>query len=84
MQTPKGNWQTSESRRPPMAAGEYQAAALAIYSLKQYSRPTEKIDTDKVLSLGGSVAGDSETHDYARPCFSPYGSCVVERLSRIG
>lgn len=37
MQTPQGNWSANESRRPPMNAGEYQAAALAIHALKQYA-----------------------------------------------
>jgi hypothetical protein len=32
MQTPAGNWSTNESRRPPMASGDFQAAALSIYS----------------------------------------------------
>ena len=34
MQTPEGNWRSFEGRRPPMTAGTYQTAALAIYSLK--------------------------------------------------
>lgn len=50
MQTPAGNWQISESRRPPMAAGAYQTAALAIYTLRTYGSPAEKADTDKVLA----------------------------------
>ena len=45
MQTPAGNWLTPESRRPPMSAGEYQTAALAIYTLQQYSTPSEKADS---------------------------------------
>jgi ankyrin repeat protein len=38
MQSPAGNWSTNEGRRPPMNAGEYQAAALAIYSLRHYGK----------------------------------------------
>ena len=37
MQTPQGNWSANESRRPPMTAGEFQAAALAIYAIKHYT-----------------------------------------------
>jgi len=50
MQTPEGAWSVFESRRPPMLAGSYQTAALAIYSLKQYTPAAEKADTDKVLA----------------------------------
>ena len=28
MQTPQGNWSANESRRPPMNAGDFKAAAL--------------------------------------------------------
>jgi ankyrin repeat protein/mono/diheme cytochrome c family protein len=50
MQTPEGNWLNNESRRPPMNAGDFQAAALAIYSLKQYGPPLEKSSTDTVIA----------------------------------
>lgn len=36
-QSPEGHWPQSESRRPPMNVGEYQAAALSIYALRQYA-----------------------------------------------
>lgn len=36
MQTAEGNWHAPQGRRPPMNAGEYQAAALAIYALQNY------------------------------------------------
>src|SRR5215468_9982768 len=35
-QTADGGWNTPESRRPPMASGNIQAAALAIYGIKNY------------------------------------------------
>ena len=50
MQTPAGNWSTNESRRPPMAAGDFQAAALSIYSLKQYGQDADKAETDAVIA----------------------------------
>ena len=50
MQTPEGNWSTNESRRPPMAAGDFQAAALAIYSVKQYGQDGDKASTDAVIA----------------------------------
>ncbi|MEO8127540.1 MAG: ankyrin repeat domain-containing protein [Bryobacteraceae bacterium] len=50
MQTPEGNWQALEGRRPPMNIGVYQTAALAIYALKTYGPPSEKADTDKVIA----------------------------------
>jgi ankyrin repeat protein len=50
MQTAEGNWRAPESRRPPMSAGAMQAAALAVYSLKQYTPAIEKADTEKALA----------------------------------
>ena len=50
MQTPAGNWDTNEGRRPPMSSGEFQAAALAIYSLNQYSPPTEMKTTREAVA----------------------------------
>ena len=50
MQTPAGNWSTNESRRPPMAAGDFQAAALSIYSLKQYAQDSDKASADAVIA----------------------------------
>jgi ankyrin repeat protein/mono/diheme cytochrome c family protein len=49
-QTPAGNWSTNEGRRPPMSSGDFQAAALAIYSLKQYGPAVEKATTDAVIA----------------------------------
>jgi hypothetical protein len=37
MQTPHGNWSANESRRPPMNAGDFQAAAVAIYAIRHYT-----------------------------------------------
>ncbi|HUS08753.1 MAG TPA: ankyrin repeat domain-containing protein [Bryobacteraceae bacterium] len=50
MQTPEGNWRTFEGRRPPMASGAYQTAALAIYAMKTYGPPAERADTDKAIA----------------------------------
>jgi hypothetical protein len=50
MQTPAGNWSTNESRRPPMASGDFQAAALSIYSLQKYGLDSDKADTDAVIA----------------------------------
>lgn len=37
MQTPQGNWSANESRRPPMSAGDFQAAAVCIYAIRHYT-----------------------------------------------
>jgi len=50
MQRPEGNWLDNESRRPPMNVGDFQAAALAIYSLKQYGPALDKASTDAVIA----------------------------------
>jgi hypothetical protein len=49
MQTSAGNWTTNESRRPPMASGDFQAAALSIYSIKQYG-DTDAASGDAVIA----------------------------------
>ena len=50
MQTPEGHWSTNVIRRPPMAAGDYQAAALSIYSMKHYTPDAEKAGTDAAIA----------------------------------
>ena len=50
MQTPAGNWSTNESRRPPMASGDFQAAALSIYAMRQYGRDVDKAANDAAIS----------------------------------
>jgi len=37
LQGPDGSWSANESRRPPMNAGEFQAAAVCIYALQHYA-----------------------------------------------
>jgi ankyrin repeat protein len=49
-QTPAGNWSTNEGRRPPMNAGDFQAAALAVYALRQYGPDSDKAGTDAVVA----------------------------------
>ena len=48
-QTPEGHWSASQSRRPPMSAGEYQATALAIYSLTAYGRPVDQAENERSI-----------------------------------
>lgn len=49
MQTPEGHWRTPQSRRPPMSSGEYQTAALAIYSLANYSTSAQKVASEQAI-----------------------------------
>ncbi len=73
MQTPEGNWRTFESRRPPMAAGGFQAAALAIFALKHYGLPDEKSDTDRSIANAVASASDYKTGEHAGPRVSADG-----------
>jgi len=50
MQTADGNWDAFESRRPPMSAGAMQAAALAVYTLKTFGPPAEKVETAQAIA----------------------------------
>jgi hypothetical protein len=54
MQTPEGNWRSFEGRRPPMTAGAFQTAALAIYALKAYGPPSEKVETEKAIACAAT------------------------------
>jgi hypothetical protein len=68
MQTPEGNWDAFESRRPPMNSGVYQTTALAVYALKTYGPAAEKADTEKALARAAAWlerAQPSTTQDQA-------------------
>lgn len=68
MQTPAGNWDAFESRRPPMNTGIYQTAALAVYALKTYGPLAEQADTDQVLARAAAwleAAQPATTQDRA-------------------
>jgi hypothetical protein len=68
MQTPAGNWDAFESRRPPMNSGVYQTTALAVYTLKTYGPPAEKADTEKALARAAAwleAAKPATTQDRA-------------------
>jgi ankyrin repeat protein len=68
MQTPAGNWDAFESRRPPMNTGVYQTAALAVYALKTYGPRAEQVDTDRALARAAAwleAARPATTQDQA-------------------
>jgi hypothetical protein len=48
-QLPDGSWSTNESRRPPMNAGDFQAAAVCIYALKHYG-PSSDASTEQAIA----------------------------------
>jgi ankyrin repeat protein len=50
MQTPQGYWKSADGRRPPMSSGDFQATALAIYSLKHYTPASDKAATEQVVA----------------------------------
>ena len=50
MQLAEGYWSSNEGRRPPMNAGDFQTAALAIFALKQYSQDTEKATSEAAIA----------------------------------
>jgi hypothetical protein len=45
-----GSWSSNESRRPPMAVGEFQAAALAIYSIKHYAPAGDEAGYERTIT----------------------------------
>jgi hypothetical protein len=50
LQSAQGHWPASESRRPPMSTGEFQAAALAIYSLQHYAPAGDEAACEQVVA----------------------------------
>jgi ankyrin repeat protein/mono/diheme cytochrome c family protein len=68
MQTAQGNWRAVQGRRPPMNAGPEVAAALCIYSLQTYSRPSEREDSRRAIERAAQwLAADKPvtTQDHA-------------------
>jgi ankyrin repeat protein len=49
-QLPDGSWNSNESRRPPMGVGEFQVAALAIYSIKHYAPAGDEAACEKTVA----------------------------------
>jgi hypothetical protein len=50
MQEPEGYWKAPEGHRPPMNAGDLQATALAIYSLRHFTPVADRAETDSDLA----------------------------------
>ena len=50
MQTPEGNWSANESRRPPMSAGDFQAAAVCIYAIKHYTPAGGEASSEQAIA----------------------------------
>ena len=70
MQTPEGHWPASESRRPPMSAGEFQTAALAIYAMK-HTRRRRRSGYANSRRPGGRVAQARDAQHDAGPRVPP-------------
>ena len=50
MQTEDGHWKSGQNRRPPMANGDLQTAALSVYSLKNYSPAASRAESELAIS----------------------------------
>jgi ankyrin repeat protein len=50
MQTAQGHWPVSENRRPPMAADEFQTAALAIYAIQHYAPAGDEATSEQAVA----------------------------------
>ena len=50
LQAPEGHWSANESRRPPMNAGDFQAAAVCIYALKHYTPEGGEASTQHAIT----------------------------------
>jgi ankyrin repeat protein len=50
MQRADGSWSTNQSRRPPMASGEFQNTAVCIYALRHYGPRTEAVSTEAAIA----------------------------------
>ncbi len=50
MQRADGSWTANQSRRPPMASGEFQDAAVCIYALRHYGPRAEAASTEAAIA----------------------------------
>jgi ankyrin repeat protein len=50
LQSPEGHWSANESRRPPMNAGDFQAAAVSIYALAHYTPAGGEASTAQAIT----------------------------------
>ena len=50
MQRADGSWSANQSRRPPMASGEFQDAAVCIYALRHYGPRAEAASTESAIA----------------------------------
>jgi ankyrin repeat protein len=50
MQTAQGHWSASENRRPPMAAEEFQTAALAINAIQHYAPAGDEATSEQAVA----------------------------------
>lgn len=50
MQTAQGNWRAPQGKRPPMSAGEPLSAALAIYSMQNYTAASETKEAQQAIA----------------------------------
>lgn len=50
LQTPQGNWSANESRRPPMNAGDFQTAAVAIYAIRHYTPTGGEASSEQAIT----------------------------------
>ena len=80
MQTPAGNWSTNEGRRPPMASGDFQAAALAIYSIRQYGQDSDKASNDAAIAKAVKWLESAKSRHHAGSRVPPAGP----RLGKCG
>lgn len=50
LQSSDGHWVTSETRRPPMGVGDFQAAALAVYALRHYAPAGDEAGCEQAVA----------------------------------
>ncbi|MEO7132593.1 MAG: ankyrin repeat domain-containing protein [Vicinamibacterales bacterium] len=68
MQTREGNWSANESRRPPMNAGDFNAAAVAIYAIRHYTPVGNEASSEQAVQRAVKwieEATPATTQDYA-------------------
>ncbi|MBS1828869.1 MAG: ankyrin repeat domain-containing protein [Acidobacteria bacterium] len=67
-QAADGHWQAPQGKRPPMSAGEQLSAAMAIYSMQNFTAPAEVKDAQKAIAKAAAwlaASNPSSTQDRA-------------------
>ena len=72
-QRPDGRWSAIESRRPPMASGDFMASALAAFALTRYAPEGDAESTEQAIERASSWLAKAKPDDTQDRAFQALG-----------